>query len=171
MSLQGNLGAIARMQPELESTIARKGPRSSSALPSSARAFPTARTHRDDRPLVTFQRGESDVRCFDITSQRWEMCDVMSNAFRFCRCVGSLQGLWYAWANCTFPGHVVVGPAMLVRISSTGEELSKYSVDDPRAVSKLGVVGPELDGNSSGSPSTTGATSLASALRTPSIVV
>ena len=47
------------------------------------------------------------------------------------------------------------------RMSSTGEELSKYSNDDPRrarAVSKLGVVGPELDGNSSGSPSTTSAT-------------
>ena len=60
------------------------------------------------------------------------------------------------------------------RMSSTGEELSKYSADDPRsarAVSKLGVVGPELDGNSPGSPSTTSATSLASALRAPSNVV
>ena len=60
------------------------------------------------------------------------------------------------------------------RMSSLGEELSKYSADDPRgarALSKLGVVGPELDGNSSGSPSTAGATSLASALRAPSVVV
>ena len=112
----------------------------------------------------------------------------MINAFRFCRCVGSLQCLWYSWVNCTFPGLVVVGPAMLVhpgvgvqsllsqvhsttfvllvlhsgacnsrnrfRMSSTGEELSKYSADDQRgarAVSKLGVVGPEVGGNSSGS--------------------
>ena len=34
----------------------------------------------------------------------WEMCDFTSNAFRFCRCVGSLQGLWYGWVNCTFQG-------------------------------------------------------------------
>ena len=79
-----------------------------------------------------------------------------------------------------FPSHVVVGSAMFLRLgvdvqstrrhicafvphtgarssgnrfhmSPTGEELSKYSADDPRdarAVSKLGVVGPELDSNS-----------------------
>ena len=84
-----------------------------------------------------------------------------------------------------FPGHVVVGPAMLlrpgvgvqsllsqrhgatfvpfvphtgardsgnrIRMSSTSGELSTYSADDPRsaqAVSKLGVVGPELGGDS-----------------------
>ena len=52
------------------------------------------------------------------------------------------------------------------RMSSTGGEQSTHSADDPRsaqAVSKLSVVGPELGGDSSGSPSNTGA-SLASAL-------
>ena len=46
--------------------------------------------------------------------------------------------------------------------------------DDPRgarAVWKLGVVGPELDDGSTGKSLTTGATSLASALRAPSAVV
>ena len=41
----------------------------------------------------------------------------MSQAIKFCPCVGHLQGLWYGWVNCTFPGHVVVGPAMLHRFS------------------------------------------------------
>ena len=52
------------------------------------------------------------------------------------------------------------------RKSSTGGELSTYSADprSAQAVSKLGVVGPELGGDSSGGPSNTGATSLASAL-------
>ena len=61
-----------------------------------------------------------------------------------------------------------------IRMSSTGEQLSKYLADDPRsarAFSKLGVVGPELHDNSSGNPSTPFATSLASALRAPSFVV
>ena len=60
------------------------------------------------------------------------------------------------------------------RVSSTGEEMSTYSADDPRgarAILMLVVVGPGLDGNSSANPSTTGATSLASALRAHSIVV
>ena len=59
-------------------------------------------------------------------------------------------------------------------MSSTGEEVSKYSADDPRsarAVSKLGVIRPELDSKASDNPSTPGATSLASALRAPSTVV
>ena len=66
--------------------------------------------HRGDKPLVTFQRCGSDVTCFDATSHPasftprcWsEMSDFMSNAFRFCRCVVSLQGLWHSWVNCTF---------------------------------------------------------------------
>ena len=55
------------------------------------------------------------------------------------------------------------------RMSSNGE-----SADDPRdtrAVAKLDGVGPELDGNSSGNSSTTGARSPASALQAPPIVV
>ena len=59
------------------------------------------------------------------------------------------------------------------RVSSTGEELSKYTADDrrsARAVRKLGVVGPEVDGSCSSSP-TTGEKSLESALRACSAVV
>ena len=59
-------------------------------------------------------------------------------------------------------------------MSSTGEELSSQSADDPRgarAVWKLGVVGPELDDGSTGNSLTTGAMNLASALRAPSAVV
>ena len=58
---------------------------------------------------------------------------------------------------CAYVPHTGAGNSRSgVRMSSTDEELSKYSADDPRrrAVSKLGVVGPELDGNSSGNPST-----------------
>ena len=62
--------AIARMQPVLESTSVRHVPRSSSAPPSSARAFLAAKSNADDGLLVTFQRCKSDVRCFDATSQQ-----------------------------------------------------------------------------------------------------
>ena len=62
---------------------------------------------------------------------------------------------------------LAIGPA-------TGEELSKYSVDDPqgaRAVWKLGVVGLELGDCSTDNLLTTVATSLASALRAfPAVV-
>ena len=76
---------------------------------------------------------------------------------------------------CAFVPHTGArGSGNRFHMLPTGEELSKHSADDPRdarAVSKLGVVGPELDSNSLGNPSTTSATSLASALRAPSIVV
>ena len=56
------------------------------------------------------QRSESHVKCFNATSQYasftprcwWEMRDFVSNAFRFCRCVGSLQVLWHGRVNCAF---------------------------------------------------------------------
>ena len=109
----------------------------------------------------------------------------MSCAFRFCRCVGSLQGLWYGWVTCAsrsrrrlssnasssrcqrsitsllstrrhicvFVPHTGVRNSRnRFRMSSTGEELSKNTDDDPRgarAVSKLGVVGLERDSSSS----------------------
>ena len=64
----------------------------------------------------------------------------------------------------------MVVTSSLVRMSSTGEELSTYSAGDPRgarAILKLGVVGSELDEGSKGNSLTTSATSLASALRPP----
>ena len=108
------------------------------------------------------------------------------SAFRFCRCVGSLQGLWYGWVNCAFqvtsssvqqrlffqvpafnhfslhftaphlcffvPHTGVHNSRNRFRMSSTGEEHSKYPAEDPRgarAVSKLSVVGFERDSSSS----------------------
>ena len=59
-----------------------------------------------------------------------------------------------------------------VLTSSTGE-LSRYAGDDPRgaqAVWKIDVIGVELDDGSTRNSLTTGATSLASALRAPSAV-
>ena len=64
----------------------------------------------DDGRLVTFN-GVS-LTCCVATSQCasftprcwWEMRDFVSCDFRFCWCVGSLQGLWYGWVNCTFQG-------------------------------------------------------------------
>ena len=52
-----------------------------------------------------------------------------------------------------------------VHIPSTGEELSRYSADDPRgarAVWQHGVIGPELDDETTSKSLTTGQTSLAS---------
>ena len=52
-----------------------------------------------------------------------------------------------------------------VHIPSTGEEVSRYSADDPRgarAVWQRGVIGPELDGETTSKSLTTGQTSLAS---------
>ena len=117
----------------------------------------------------------------------------MRSAFRFGRCVQAPSRSLVQLGQLHFPSHDVVGPASTrrhscafvphtaarnirnrFRMSSTGEELSKYSADDPRgarAISNLGAVVPELHGNASGSPFNTGATSLASALRAPSIVV
>ena len=103
-----------------------------------------------------------------------EMRDFLSCAFRLCRCVRSLEGLWYGWVNCTlqvtsssvhqgfffqmstfnhFPTLVVVTLATVF----ARPLLSAYSADDPRAVWKLGVAGPELDNGCTGNSLTTGA--------------
>ena len=170
------------MHPALESTIARNVPGSSSP-PIVGSGLSRCENHSNDGHHVTFKRSECDVRCLDATYPHaalaprcwWEMRDIVTCAFRFCRCVGSLHAvgsialsksrrlssnassskcrrsitsLQYATPHLCFRAHTGARNSHnRARMSST----SRYSPGDPRgarAAAKLGVVGPELDDGS-----------------------
>ena len=169
------------MQPMLETTIAIKCPQIASGSSTVGSGLSHCEVHSNDRPLVTFQRCESDVKCFDATTQdaSWsKVCDFVGrlSTKSSSKCPLSTT----SFSNTRRHIGVVVphtgarNSRNRVRMSSTGEDTSKYSADDPRgarAVWKLGVGGPELNDASAVHPLTTCATSLASALRTPIAIV
>ena len=96
------------------------------------------------------------IATFHVTSSSNQQC-----FFRLSCGVQSLLSQVHGATSVLFVHHTGARNSRnRFRMASTGEELFKYPADDPRgapAVSKLGVVGPELDGNSSGSPTTIGA--------------
>ena len=169
------------MHPVLEETFARRCPQIGIGSPIVGWGLSHCQVHSDGGSLVTFPRSESDVMCFDATSQHanlaprcwWEMRDFVGCAFRFCRCVGhfmvfgtvgqlhsprrrlsskassspmcrrSIASLSSTGRNiCAVVPHTGARNSRnRVRMSSSGEELSRYSTDDPRggrAVQKLG---------------------------------
>ena len=127
--------ATARMHPVLESTIAGNVPRSSSAPPWSARALSHCEVYGNDGPLVTFQRSESHVKCFDATLQIRKSrtaLPVGDACFREL-CVETLSVRQVpSWSfvplgQLHYPSHVVVCPAMLVLPSVSVQSLLQYA--------------------------------------------
>ena len=90
----------------LRHSLAQHRPRSVSCLESLSMTMPRCEIHGNDGPLVAFQkRVRREVhRCHGPTCKYRTMVlvgDDFVSAFRFSRCVGFLQGLWYGWVHCT----------------------------------------------------------------------